>query len=148
QPEKITTAVAWTTATASFGFALVQLDVTIVNVALPAFAQALGASISALQWVVDAYALSFAALLLSAGFLGDRFGPRKVYRIGILLFATASLACGLAPDAATLIAARTLQGVGAAAMMPCSLALINHAVGHDHALRARAIGWWTAVGAI
>lgn len=140
--------VAWTVTAASFGFALVQLDVTIVNVALPAIAQALRATVAELQWVVDAYALCFAALLLSAGFLGDRFGPRRIYRAGIVLFALASFACGLAPDAGTLIAARAAQGIGAAAMMPCSLALINHAVAHDGALRAKAIGWWTAAGGI
>jgi DHA2 family methylenomycin A resistance protein-like MFS transporter len=138
----------WTVAAASFGFTLVQLDVTIVNVALPAIAQALGAQIAGLQWVVDAYALCFAAFLLSAGFLGDRYGARRIYLIGMVIFATASLACGLALSAGLLIAARAVQGLGAAAMMPASLSLINHATGHQPALRAKAIGWWTASGSV
>jgi DHA2 family methylenomycin A resistance protein-like MFS transporter len=140
--------VALTLLAASFGFSLVQLDVTIVNVALPQMAAALGAHISALQWVVDAYALCFAALLLSAGFFGDRFGARKVYLGGLALFGLASLACGLAPNALALSIARAVQGLGAAAMLPCSLAILNHATGHDAKLRAKSVGWWTASGAI
>ena len=140
--------VVWTVAAASFGFAVVQLDVTIVNVALPAIAKALGAQLAGLQWVVDAYALCFAAFLLSAGSLGDRIGARRIYLAGMTVFATASLACGLAPSAGFLIAARAVQGIGAAAMMPSSLALINHATGHDASLRAKAISWWTAAGSI
>ncbi len=137
-----------TLAATSFGFALVQLDVTVVNVALPRIGVELGTSVAGLQWVVDGYALVFAALLLSAGFLGDRFGSRRVYLAGLGLFALASLGCGLAWSAPTLILARALQGVGAAAMLPASLALLNHACGHDARLRAWAIGWWTAAGAI
>ena len=83
--------VVWVTVAASFGFALVQLDVTIVNVALPRIASELHAGIDRLQWVVDGYALVFAALLLSMGYLGDRFGARKVYLGGMALFALASL---------------------------------------------------------
>ncbi len=137
-----------TVTAASFGFALIQLDVTVVNVALPSIARSLGADTAHLQWVVDAYALSFAALLLSAGFIGDRLGARRVYLVGLGLFALASAACGLCPDTAWLIGARVAQGVGAAAMLPCSLTLINHAAGHDRALRARAVGWWTAAGGV
>ena len=140
--------VHWTTLATSFGFALVQLDVTIVNVALPRIGESLQTGIAGLQWVVDAYALVFAALLLTAGFLGDRFGARKVYLGGLALFALASLACGVAPGAEWLIAGRILQGVGAAAMLPASLTLLNHAAGHDAKLRAKAIGWWTAAGSI
>lgn len=136
------------TIAASFGFALVQLDVTIVNVALPRMASELGASVSALQWIVDAYALSFAVLLLLMGFLGDRWGARRMYLAGLGLFAVASLGCGLSTNAATLIVARTAQGLAAAAMLPNSLALINRAIGHDRRLRAKAIGWWTASGSI
>jgi MFS transporter, DHA2 family, methylenomycin A resistance protein len=137
----------WTTAAASFGFALVQLDVTVVNVALPAMSEALKSSITGLQWVVDAYALAFAALLLTAGFLGDRFGARKIYLAGLALFAIASLGCGLAPAAPVLIAARCIQGLAAAAMLPCSLTLINHAA-PDPSQGANAVGWWTAAGSI
>ncbi|RDS81559.1 MFS transporter [Dyella monticola] len=136
-----------TTAT-SFGFALVQLDVTIVNVALPRMASDLHAGVTGLQWVVDAYALAFAVLLLGMGYLGDRLGSRKVYLGGMALFALASVLCGCSLDAPMLIAGRTLQGIGAAAMLPCSLALLNHATAHEHALRARAVGWWTAAGSI
>lgn len=140
--------IARVTTAASFGFALVQLDVTIVNVALPRMATTLGAGVAGLQWVVDAYALAFAVLLLSMGYLGDRLGARRMYLAGMLLFALASMVCGSSVDAAMLIAGRTLQGVGAAAMLPCSLALLSHATAHEHALRARAVGWWTAAGAI
>ncbi|HLH12607.1 MAG TPA: MFS transporter [Methylovirgula sp.] len=138
----------WTVLAASFGFALVQLDVTIVNVALPSIGRALHADTSGLQWVVDAYALIFAALLLSAGFLGDLFGARRVYLAGIALFAAASAACGLAHTPIWLVAARAAQGLGAAAMLPCSLTLLNHAAHHDPQLRAKAVGWWTASGSI
>lgn len=137
-----------TLAATSFGFALVQLDVTVVNVALPRIGVELGTGVAGLQWVVDGYALVFAALLLSAGFCGDRYGARRVYLAGLGLFALASAACGLAWSAPSLILARALQGVGAAAMLPSSLALLNHAAGHDSGLRAWAIGWWTAAGAI
>ncbi|HET6336459.1 MAG TPA: MFS transporter [Polyangiales bacterium] len=136
------------TLAASFGFALVQLDVTIINVALPTIADALHCDISGLQWLVDAYALTFAVLLLTCGALTDRFGAKRVYLFGLGLFAVASVLCGLAPTAPTLIAARCLQGVAAPAMLPSSLALLNHATGHNPGLRARAIGWWTAAGSI
>jgi DHA2 family methylenomycin A resistance protein-like MFS transporter len=137
-----------TTIAASFAFALVQLDVTIVNVALPTIARALNARLSGLQWVVDAYALSFAALLLSGGYFGDRHGAKRVFLAGLAIFAGASLICGLAVNAPMLIAGRMVQGVGAAAMLPCSLTLINHAAEGHPARRAQAIGWWTAAGSI
>jgi DHA2 family methylenomycin A resistance protein-like MFS transporter len=134
----------WTIAAASFGFMVVQLDVTIVNVALPAMARDLGGGTAGLQWVVDAYTLSFAVLLLSAGVLGDLFGARRVYLAGFGLFAAASAVCGLAPSAGVLIAARVAQGAAAALMVPNSLVVLNFATGHDHKLRARAVGIWTA----
>jgi MFS transporter, DHA2 family, methylenomycin A resistance protein len=135
-------------ATVSVGFVVTQLDVTIVNIALPGIGADLHADVAGLQWVVDAYTLAFAVLMLSAGVLGDRFGARRLYAAGIALFALASLACGLALDAPMLVASRALQGVGAAAMLPNSLALLNRAYGHDPKLRARAVGLWTAAGAI
>jgi len=138
----------WIVLAASFGFALIQLDVTIVNVALPSIAASFHANVAQLQWVVDAYAVCFAAFLLSAGFLGDRFGARRIYLGGLGLFAVASLACGFASGPLTLIAARAVQGVGAAVMLPCSLALLNHATEFDSRVRAKAVGWWTAAGAI
>ncbi len=149
RPETGTAAtIRWTVSATSFGFALVQLDVTIVNVALPRIGSDLGTSVAGLQWVVDAYALVFAALLLTAGFLGDRFGAKRLYFGGLGLFALASLCCGLAATAGTLIVGRALQGIGAAAMLPSSLALLNQASGHDAKLRAWAVGWWTAAGSI
>jgi DHA2 family methylenomycin A resistance protein-like MFS transporter len=139
-----------TTIAASFGFALIQLDVTIVNVALPTIARELGTGTAGLQWVIDAYALAFAALLLTGGYLGDRFGARGVYWAGIGLFAAASVGCGFAATAPMLIVGRMAQGVGAAMMLPCSLILLNHAAAGDARARARAraVGWWTAAGSI
>jgi len=137
-----------TIAATSLGFALVQLDVSIVNVALARIGASLRSPVSGLQWVVDAYAITFAALLLSAGVLGDRVGSRKVFIAGLALFGLASLACGLAPNAAGLIAARVLQGVGAAPLVPCSLALLTHACGEDAAARGRAVSVWTAAASL
>ncbi|HZZ09335.1 MAG TPA: MFS transporter, partial [Paraburkholderia sp.] len=111
-------------ATVSVGFVVTQLDVTIVNIALPKIGADLHANVAGLQWVVDAYTLAFAVLMLTAGLLGDRFGARRLYALGIVLFALASLACGLALDASMLVAARAVQGIGAAAMLPNSLALL------------------------
>ncbi|RKP43828.1 MFS transporter [Trinickia fusca] len=143
-----TPAIARVLATVSVAFVVTQLDVTIVNIALPSISAQLHAPVSGLQWIVDAYTLAFAVLMLSAGVLGDRFGPRRLFAAGIALFAFASLACGLAPNTAALVAARALQGVSAAAMLPNSLALLNRACSHDPRLRARAVGLWTASGAI
>jgi DHA2 family methylenomycin A resistance protein-like MFS transporter len=139
---------AWVTSAASFGFALVQLDVSIVNVALPHMASDLSASTAGLQWVVDAYALPFAAFLLTMGSLGDRLGSRKIYLTGLAVFAAASLACALAPTLAWLVAGRALQGIGAAAMLPTSLSMVNHAAGGDRKARAKGVAFWTAAGSV
>lgn len=133
---------------ASFAFVIVQLDVTIVNVALPTIGRELGAGVGALQWVVDAYTLGFAVFLLSAGVLGDRFGARRIFLSGFALFTLASLACALAPGALALNLARAVQGVGAAFMVPSSLAILNTAYGDDRARLAQAIAWWTAAGGV
>lgn len=130
----------------SFGFIVVQLDVTIVNVALPVIEDSLQTGVSGLQWVVDAYTLSFAALLLTAGASGDRFGSRAVFKAGLLLFGLASLMCALAQTVEVLIAARCLQGIGAALILPTSLALLSYACSEDSAARSHAIGWWSAIG--
>lgn len=137
-----------TIAATSFGFVVTQLDVTIVNVALPHIASDLAVRVSGLQWVVDAYTLPFAVLMLSAGVLGDHFGSRRAYLIGLAVFACSSLACGVAPNLITLIFARAAQGAGAALLIPSSLSLLNHAAANDHGLRARSIGLWTAAGSI
>ncbi|HXZ10418.1 MAG TPA: MFS transporter, partial [Paraburkholderia sp.] len=143
-----TPALARIIATVSVGFVVTQLDVTIVNIALANLGADLHASVAGLQWIVDAYTLAFAVLMLSFGVLGDRFGARRTYAAGMTLFALASLACGLSANAPMLVAARALQGIGAAAMLPNSLALLNQACRHDPKLRARAVGLWTAAGAI
>ncbi len=138
----------WVLLATSFAFVVVQLDVTIVNVALPRIGAELGAAVSGLQWVVDAYTVVFAVLLLTAGVLGDRFGARRVSLAGFGVFGVASLACGLAPTVGVLIGARALQGLGAALLLPNSLSLLNHASAHHEPLRARAVALWTAAGGV
>jgi DHA2 family methylenomycin A resistance protein-like MFS transporter len=133
----------WTLAATSLGYAVVQLDVSVVNVAIKPIGAALGSGVSSLQWVVGAYTIAFAALILSAGALGDRIGAKRVFVSGFAVFTGASAACGLAPDLGWLIAARALQGVGAAVLVPCSLTLLGHSF-PDPAGRARAVGLWAA----
>lgn len=116
----------WTLAAVSVATFMLLLDVTVVNVALPAIRADLGASFTDLQWVVDAYALTLAALVLTAGSLADRLGRRRVFVAGLAVFTVASLLCALSPDPTFLILARGLQGIGAAAMFAVSLALIAH----------------------
>lgn len=132
----------------ALGFVLVQLDVSIVNVALATIAKDLRSDFASLQWIVDAYAVTFAAFLLSAGSLADRIGARRTFVVGFVLFVLSSIACGFAPSAGVLIAARTLQGLGAALLVPCSLALLNAAAAGNAVARARAVGLWTASGSI
>ncbi|MGY2079538.1 MFS transporter [Modestobacter sp. SYSU DS0657] len=125
------------------GTFMLLVDVTIVNVALPAMAIDLDTSFGQLQWVVDVYALALAALVLGAGSLADVFGRRRLYLIGLVVFALASLACGLAPDAGLLIVARGVQGIGGAIMFATTIALINTSYeGRD---RGTAFGIWGAV---
>jgi MFS transporter, DHA2 family, methylenomycin A resistance protein len=140
--------VAWIIAASSFAFAVIQLDVTIVNVALFRISAEFGATMADLQWVIDAYTLGFAALLLSAGVVVDRLGSKQVFVTGFVGFAAASLACGLAPSPGFLNATRAIQGIGAALLVPSSLAILNDACAHDSRLRARAIGIWTAAGGV
>ena len=128
-------------------FVVGQLDVTIVNVALPSMARDLHASVAGLQWVVDAYAVAFAACMLSAGALGDRFGSRRAFQWGMAIFGLASIGCALSPDSVVLDAVRASQGLGAAIMLPNSLALLNRAL-PDSKDRARGVGYWTAAGSI
>jgi DHA2 family methylenomycin A resistance protein-like MFS transporter len=127
----------------TLGFAVVQLDVTVVNVGIRAIGASLGSSVAGLQWVVSSYTLTLAALILTAGALGDRVGAKRLFIVGFAIFTTSSAACGLAPSFAVLIAARTIQGIGAAILVPCSLALLNHAY-HDAAQRTRAVGFLAA----
>jgi DHA2 family methylenomycin A resistance protein-like MFS transporter len=136
-------ATALTLAAMSLGYGVVQLDVTIVNTALDSIGASLGGGISELQWVVTAYTLAFAAFILTAGALGDRIGARRVFMTGFAIFTAASLGCALAPNAAVLIAARSIQGLGAAILVPNSLALLSHAYPDDKA-RGRAVAIWAA----
>jgi DHA2 family methylenomycin A resistance protein-like MFS transporter len=133
----------WALVATSLGFGVVQLDVSVVNVAIAPIGADLDAPVAGLQWVVNTYTLGFAALILSAGALGDRIGARRVFLCGFVLFTAASAACGLAPTLGALVAARGLQGVGAAALVPCSLSLLAHAYPQRQA-RARAVGRWAA----
>lgn len=132
---------------AMLGFALITLDASVVNVALPAIGDSLGGGMSGLQWVVDAYTLAFAALMLSTGALSDRIGATRAYAIGITVFTTASVACGLAPSLPALIGARVVQGVAAAVVLPASLSLVRQAYA-DAAKRARAVAMWAAGGSV
>ena len=129
------------------GFFMVIMDITVVNVIVPVIRHALDADISWLQWIVDAYSLTFSGLLLVAGYLGDRLGAKRLYQIGLILFIVASIFCGLAQAAWFLVIFRLLQGVGAALIMPTSLALI-HAIYTDPKHHARAIGIWGGIGGI
>jgi len=148
QTRRLRGPVGWTLLTTSIGFVIVQLDITIANVALPQIAAEFSIGTSALQWIIDAYSLAFATLLLTAGVAGDRFGSRRIFLAGLALFGCASLGCGLAFSASTLIVARAVQGVGAALILPTSLALIAHASGDDEQTRIGLIGWWSASGAL
>ncbi|GAB1340103.1 MFS transporter [Streptomyces sp. E-15] len=133
---------------AVLGFFVITLDVSGVNVALPAVGHDLGGSLSGLQWVADSYTLMFAALMLSAGALSDAVGARRAYGWGLGVFTLASLACGLAPSIGALTAARVVQGGAAAVMVPASLALIRQAFPDDPDARARGIALWTVGGAV
>lgn len=136
-----------TLAAVALGFFIVMLDTTIVNVALPRIGSGLHGGVSLLQWVVDSYTLVFAALLLTAGAACDILGARRIYLGGLGVFAVFSACCALAPGGGLLITARVLQGVGAAALVPGSLALLAAAY-PGSAARAKAIGIWGGVGGI
>ena len=136
----------WVLAATVLGSGIAALDATVVGIALPAIGKDFHAQVSSMQWVVDGYTLTLAGLLLLGGALGDAYGRRKVYVIGTVWFALASLACGLAPGTGFLIAARALQGVGAALLTPGSLAILQASFTQDD--RARAIGAWSGLGGV
>jgi len=136
----------WVLAAAILGSSLAFLDGTAVNVALPALQAGLGATVTGVQWVIEAYALFLSSLLLVGGSLGDRFGRRRVFLVGVAGFALASAACGLAPGTAQLVAARAVQGVAAALLVPGSLALLSASFPPER--RGRAIGTWSGCSAI
>jgi EmrB/QacA subfamily drug resistance transporter len=136
----------WTLAAVSFGLFMIMLDNTVVNVALPTIRSSLGIDQGELEWVVNAYALTFGVLLLSGGKLADLLGRRRIFIVGLVIFTLSSLACGLAGDAPTLIGARTVQGIGAALMNPATLSIITATFPARQ--RGTAIGIWAGVSAM
>ncbi|MCF2533383.1 MFS transporter [Yinghuangia soli] len=136
----------WILLATVLGSGIVMLDGTVVNVALPTIGRDLDASVAALQWIVNAYTLTLAGLILLGGALGDRYGRKKVFVIGVAWFAVASLLCGLAPNVEMLIAARALQGIGGALLTPGSLAIIQATFAADD--RPKAVGAWSGLGGV
>lgn len=136
----------WVLAATILGSSMAFIDGSVVSVALPAMQADLAAPMSEAQWIVNAYMLLLGALILSGGAAGDRFGRRKTFVIGVIVFTLASVACGLAPGAGWLTAARALQGVGAALLVPSSLAIISSAFPEKE--RGRAIGTWAGASAL
>ena len=136
----------WVLAAAILGSSITFIDGTVVNVALPVLQKELDASVGGAQWIVESYALMLAALILVGGSLGDRLGRKRVFVAGVTLFGIASIACGAAPGIGTLIAARAIQGMGAALLVPGSLALIS--ANFPKEKRGRAIGTWSGFTSI
>ena len=136
----------WTLAAVSFGLFMIMLDNTVVNVALPSIQRDLGVGLSELEWIVSGYALTFAALMLIGGKLADAYGRRRLFVVGIVVFTLASLLCGLSTSGHELIAARVLQGGGAALMSPATLSII--AATFPPRQRGTAIGIWAGVSAL
>jgi EmrB/QacA subfamily drug resistance transporter len=136
----------WTLGAMCFALFMIMLDNTVVNVALPSIQQDLGASISGLEWTISGYTLSFAVLLATGGRLGDIFGRRRIFLIGVVIFALSSATAGLAPGATALVLSRVIQGIGAALMMPGTLSIITDAFpAHE---RGKAMGTWAGVSAL
>jgi EmrB/QacA subfamily drug resistance transporter len=136
----------WTLAAMCFALFMIMLDNTVVNVALPSIQENLGASLSALEWTVNAYTLTFAVLLVTGGRLGDIFGRRRMFLFGVVVFAISSATIGLAPTQGWLVASRAAQGIGAAFMMPGTLSIISNTFPPHE--RGRAIGTWAGVSAL
>jgi EmrB/QacA subfamily drug resistance transporter len=136
----------WTLGAVAFGLFMIMLDNTVVNVALPAIQRDLGVGLSELQWIVAGYALTFAALMLTGGKLADHYGRRLIFVVGLTIFTLASLACGLAESGDVLIAARVVQGAGAALMNPATLSIISATFPPEQ--RGMAIGIWAGVSAL
>src|SRR3954447_9424695 len=136
----------WVLVLTSIASLMVALDALVVTTALSTIRADLHASIAALEWTVNAYSLSFAVLLMTAAALGDRYGRRRLFAVGLAVFVAASAACALAPDTGWLIAARAVQGVGAALVMPLALALLSAAFPPDR--RAWAMGIFSAITGI
>ena len=147
EPSPCTRATAqWVLAATILGSSMAFIDGTVVNVALPVLQKSLKASVSNVQWVVEAYALFLSALVLVGGSLADRFGRRRVFTIGVAVFAASSAACAFAPDVGALVLARAVQGVGAALVVPSSLAILGAAFSARE--RGRAVGTWSSLTAV
>src|ERR1700747_1058524 len=136
----------WTLAATILGSSMAFIDGTVVNVAVPVLQSTFHATVVDVQWVVEAYGLFLSSLILAGGALGDLFGRRRVFLFGVGIFSVASAACGLAPSILALIIARSLQGVGAALLVPGSLAIIGASFGEES--RGKAIGTWSGFTAI
>jgi EmrB/QacA subfamily drug resistance transporter len=136
----------WVIAASVLGSGMAAIDATVVGIALPKIGREFDVGVGSLQWMISGYTLTLAAFLLIGGTLGDRFGRRRVFSVGVLWFAIASAACGLAPTAGVLIATRALQGVGGALLTPGSLAILEASFAADD--RGRAIGAWSGLGGV
>ncbi len=136
----------WTLAAMCFALFMIMLDNTVVNVALPSIQEDLNATLSGIEWTVNAYTLTFAVLLVTGGRLGDIFGRRRMFLFGVVVFALSSASIGFAPDQHWLVAGRALQGVGAAFMMPGTLSIITNTFPAEE--RGKAIGTWAGVSAL
>src|SRR5579859_2764138 len=145
-PPHVQAAGTWVLVATILGSSMAFIDSTVVNVALPVLQTDLKATVADVQWVVEAYALFLAALILVGGSLGDHFGRRRLFAIGISLFTVASVLCGLSPNVTFLIITRAIQGVGGALLVPGSLAIIS--ASFDSKQRGRAIGTWSGFTAI
>src|SRR5712691_5924229 len=137
---------AWILSLTSIAFVMVTLDALVVVTALPAIHREVGADLAQLEWTINAFTLAFAAGIITAAALGDRFGRRRVFVIGLAVFTLASAACALAPGAALLIAARAVQGLGAALITPLSLTILAAAFPAER--RATMVGIWGAIGGL
>jgi MFS family permease len=136
----------WVILATVLGSSMAVLDATVVGIALPAIGRDFDAGMDSLQWVVNGYTLTLAGFLLQAGALADRYGRRKVFLVGVVWFALASLLCAVAWNTGSLIGARALQGVGAALLTPGSLAILQASFGPGD--RAKAIGAWSGLGGV
>ncbi|MBV8453226.1 MAG: MFS transporter [Deltaproteobacteria bacterium] len=146
-PKQLSSNATLTLTAMSLGFAVVQLDVTVVNVAVKSIGSSFGGGIAGLQWVVNAYTVVFASFILTSGALGDRLGAKRLFIIGFAIFVIASICCGMALSLTMLIGFRAIQGIGAAILVPCSLTLLNHTY-QEAESRDQAVGIWAGVAGV
>ena len=136
----------WTLGAMCFALFMIMLDNTVVNVALPSIERDLGSSLSSLEWIINGYTLAFAVFLATGGRLGDIFGRRLTFLIGVALFSISSATAGFAPDTTWLVGSRVVQGIGGALMMPATLSIVTNAFPPSE--RGKAIGTWAGVSAL